>query len=216
MTTKNFSNALGSISGEYIDEAVIYYKKRKKKTWVKWVSIAACLSLILMGGIFGNMLRSPDNGNNILSYFVITAHAANGELTELGIADGCFNSGTAGGNIFGVDMPIFNFSVKPTDFKSNEALYERFDISVSYNGTPVKDKDKHVQVAYLIPIPPSDEPWSYSISGWFTEPTDILVTITDKESKEVTERITVSVKYIADRGGYELKITGLDTDYAKQ
>ena len=218
MKTSRFSEAFGNIPEDLVSEAVTYKSTSKKKSFIKWGAMAACLCLLVMGGVFGNLFRSPDvpnNGNNILSYFVITAHAANGESTELGIADGCFNSGTSEGNIFGVDMPIFNFSVKPTDLKSNEALYERFDISISYNGNPVKDKDEHVQVAFLIPIQPSDEPWSYSISGWFTEPTDIFVTITDKESKAVVEEITVRVSYDANRQEYELKIINLDTEYVK-
>ena len=218
MKTSRISEAFGNIPEDLVSEAVTYKSTSKKKSFIKWGAIAACLCLLVMGGAFGNLFRSPDvpnNGNNILSYFVITAHAANGESTELGIAEGCFNSGTSEGNVFGVDMPIFNFSVKPTDLKSNEALYERFDISISYNGNPVKDKDEHVQVAFLIPIQPSNEPWSYSIIGWFTEPTDIFVTITDKESKAVVEEITVRVSYDANRQEYELKIINLDTEYVK-
>ncbi len=42
------------------------------------------------------------------------------------------------------------------------------------------------------------------------------VTITDKESKAVVEEATVNVKYDANRQEYELKITKLDTEYAKQ
>ena len=220
MTNKEFYREMGNIDPDLIEAAAPAEKVQKKNTnaWVKWVSIAACLSLIVMGGIFGNLFHSPntpDNGNNILSYFVITAHAANGESTELGLADSCFNSGTAEGNAFGVDMPLFNFSVKPTDLKNNEALYERFDINISYNGTPIKDKDEHVQVAYLIPVQPSDEPWSYSIMGWFEEPTDIVVTIIDRESEAIVEKITVNVKYDAERQEYELKIVSLDTEYTK-
>ena len=218
MTTKKFSNVLGNISENYINEAVTYTQKKKKNTWIKYIAIAACLSFIVMGGVFGSLFRSPDtpdNANNVMSYFMITAHAANGESTELNVSNSCFSSGTPKYNIFGHDMPLFHFDVKPTDLKSNEALYERYDISISYNGNPVKDKDEHVQVAFLIPIQPSDEPWSYSIIGWFTEPTDIFVTITDKESKTVVEEITVRVSYDANRQEYELKIINLDTEYVK-
>lgn len=218
MTMKKFSSALGNIGETYIKEAVTYTPKRRKNTWVKWVSIAACLSLIIMGGVFGHLFRSPDTpdkGNNVLSYFVITAQAANGESTELGVADSCFNSGTAQSNIFGVDMPLFHFDVKPSDLKSNEAVYERFDISISYNGTPVKDKDEHVMVAYIYSVP-SSQTLGYSLFGWFTEPTDVVVTITDKESREIVETITVNVKYLADKQEYELKVTNLTTKFTEQ
>ena len=44
----------------------------------------------------------------------------------------------------------------------------------------------------------------------------INVTITDKENKAVVEEATVNIKYDANRQEYELKITNLDTEYAKQ
>lgn len=219
MTTKKFSNALGNIGENYINEAVTYTQKRKKNTWVKYIAIAACLSLIVMGGVFGSLFRSPDtpdNENNVMSYFAITAYAANGESTELNVSNSCFSSGTPKYNIFGHDMPLFHFDVKPSDLENNEAVYERFDISISYNGTPVGDKDEHIMVGYLVNIHHStSKPYAYSIVGWFTEPTDVVVTITDKESKAVVEEITVNVKYDTNRQEYELKITNLDTEYAK-
>ena len=220
MTTKKFSNALGNIGENYIDEAVTYTPKRKKNTWIKWVSAAACLSLIAIGVVFSNLFRSPDTpdvpDNGVTSYFVITAHAANGESTELNVSNSFVSSGTPKHNIFGHDIPLFNFDVMPSDLKSNEAVYERFDISISYNGTTVNvtDKDEHIMVAYIYSVP-SSQSLGYSIFGWFTEPTDVVVTVTDKKNKAVVEEITVNVEYDADRQEYELKITSLDTEHGK-
>ncbi len=219
MTAKKFSNALGNIGENYIDEAVNYAAKKKSNAWVKWVSIAASLSLIVIGGVFGNVFRTSDTPdapeNNIMSYFTLTAYAANGESTELNVSDSCLSSGEPKYNIFGHDMPLFHFDVKPSNLKSNEAVYQRFDISISYNRTLVKDKDEHIMVAYIYSVQ-SSQTCGYSIFGWFTEPTDVIVTITDKESCEIVETITVNVKYLADTQEYELKITNLDTEYAKQ
>ena len=223
MTTKKFSNALGNIGENYINEAATYSGKRKKETWVKWVSIAACLSLVVAGGIFGNIFNSPDTPDNtILSYFVITAHAATGETTDLSVASSCFNSVPASEckNLFGVDMPIFNFSVKPSDLKNNEAIYSRFDISIAYNDTVIDtsdgyiDKDEHISIAYIFSVS-EGQTCGYSIMGWFTEPTDIIVTIIDKESREVVETITVNVNYNADRQGYNLEVTNLTTKFSE-
>ena len=217
MTTKKFSNALGNIDEYYINEAAIYSGKRKRNTLIQWISVAACLSLMVMGGIFSYisyLSDAPDN--DIMSYFVITAYAANGESTELDMEGSYWNSGTAQGNIFGVDMPIFDFAVRPSDLKNNEAIYSRFEIVVAYNGTVVEGLDEHVMVAYLIPTPNSNEPWAYSISGWFTEPTNIMVSVIDKESREIVESITVNVKYDADRQEYDLKITDLSTKFSGQ
>lgn len=222
MTNKDFYRELGNIDPEMI-EAAAPGKKAQKKVWTKWVAMAACLALIAAGGIFGKLFRAPDTTDSdapaVESYFVITAHAADGESTELSVTDSCFNSsGTTQGNIFGVDMPLFNFSVRPTDLKNNEAIYERFDISVSYNGTVVDMEgkvDEHIMIAVEIPIQGVDAPWAYCVFGWFTEPTDIIVTITDKESKEVVEKTTVNVRYDADQQAYELKVTNLDTKYVE-
>lgn len=220
MTMKKLSNALGNIGESYIDEAVNYSAKRKTKAWVKWVSIAACISLII-GGVLGNAFRAPDtpdNGSKVLSYFVISAYAANGESNELTLSNGFLSSSVSGqqGNIFGVDMPLFHFDVKPSDLKNNEAVYQRFDISISYNGTTVTDtdKDEHIFVAYIFSIQ-SSQSLGYSIFGWFTEQTDVVVTITDKESNEIVETITVNVNYIADKQEYELKVTNLSTKFAE-
>lgn len=211
MTAKKFLCALGNISENYINEAAAYSRKRKSKAWVKWVAMAACLSLFLTGTIVGTIFRSPATPDaSITSYFVLTAQAANGETVDLGVTEGCFNSGPHGGNIFGVDMPLFHFSLRPSDLKDNEVLYSRFDISVSYNGAFVKNMDEHIMISYLIP---RYGPWSYSISGWFEEPTDIIINITDKQSHEIVETITLNVNYIAHKQGYELQIKNITTEF---
>ena len=223
MKKENISDALNNIDFDMIEDVYESTKAKKKKpksSWIRWGAIAACLCLLVMGGILGNLFHSPDTPDvpqkSITSYFVITAHAANGESTELSISSSCFNSGEAKSNIFGNDMPTFNFSVSPSALKSNEAIYERFDISISYNGTTVAvtDKDEHISIAYLASVH-SSQTYGYSIIGWFTEPTDVVVTITDKESRAVVEEISVNVKYDANRQEYELKLTNLDTEYAK-
>ena len=224
MKKENISDALNNIDFDMIEDVYESTKEKKKKpksSWLKWGAIAACLSLAVAGGIFGNLFRSPDTPDvppkSILSYFVVTAHAANGESTELSVSSSCFSSGTPKYNIFGHDMPLFHFDVKPSDLENNEAVYERFDISISYNGTTVTitDKDEHISIAYLASVH-SSQTYGYAIFGWFTEPTDIVVNILDKESREIVERITVNVKYLADKQEYELELTNLTTRFSEQ
>ena len=219
MKEERILNVLGKVDEKYIKEADPEVKsKRKAPAWTKWVAMAACLSLIIAGGLFGNIFHSPDTPdvpeNNIMSFFAITAHAANGETKVLNVSDSFVSSGEPKYNMFGHNIPLFSFDVEPSDLKSNEAVYQRFDISISYNGTPVKNKDEHIMVAYLASAHTS-QTYGYTIFGWFTEPTDVVVTIADKESKAVVEEMTVNVKYDANRQEYELKLTNLDTEYAK-
>lgn len=223
MTNKNIYRSLGGLDPELVAKAAPVEKvqKNKKNAWVKRLSMAACLCLIIMGGILGNLFRSSDTPdvpeNNIISYFVITAQAANGESTELSVASSCINSGKPKYNLFGNDMPVFCFDVKPSDLEDNEAVYERFDISISYNGTTVgvTDKDEHISIAYLASVH-SSQMYGYSIFGWFTEPTDILINIAEKDSREIVETITVNVKYLADKQEYELELTNLTTKFLEQ
>ena len=221
MKKENISDALNNIDFDMIEdvyESTKAKKKQLKSSWIKWGAIAACLCLLVMGGIFGNLFRSPNAPdvpeNNIISFFTITAHAANGETKVLNVSDSFVSSGEPKYNMFGHNIPLFSFDVEPSDLKSNEAVYQRFDISISYNGTPVKNKDEHIMVAYLASAHTS-QTYGYTIFGWFTEPTDVVVTITDKESKAVVEEITVNVKYDANLQEYELKLTYLDTEYGK-
>ena len=221
MKKENISDALNNIDFDMIEDVYESTKAKKKKpksSWLKWGAVAACLCLLVMGGILGNLFRSPNAPdvpeNNIMSFFAITAHAANGETKVLNVSDSFVSSGEPKYNMFGHNIPLFSFDVEPSDLKSNEAVYQRFDISISYNGTPVKNKDEHIMVAYLASAHTS-QTYGYTIFGWFTEPTDVVVTITDKESKAVVEEMTVNVKYDANRQEYELKLTNLDTEYAK-
>ena len=229
MTNKDLYREFGNIDPDMIEAAAPVEKSQRKKrsALIKYITIAASFSLIVIAGIFGIIYRSPDMPgtpgipdtleNKITSYFIITAHAANGESTQLNVTDSCLNSGEPKHNIFGNNMPTFNFTVQPSDLKSNEAIYERFDISISYNETVVEwNKDEHIMVAYLVSTQHSDEPWAYSIIGWFTEPTDIVINILDKESREIVETITLNVKYLEDKQEYELKVTDLTTKFSEQ
>ena len=222
MKKENISDALNNIDFDMIEDVYESTKAKKKNTkspWLKWGAIAACLSLVVMGGIFGNLFRSPNAPdvpeNNIMSFFTITAHAANGETKVLNVSDSFVSSGEPKYNMFGHNIPLFSFDVEPSDLKSNEAVYQRFDISISYNGTPVKNKDEHIMVAYLASAHTS-QTYGYTIFGWFTEPTDILINIVEKDSREIVETITVNVKYFADKQEYELELTNLTTKFSEQ
>lgn len=222
MKANLFSRALGNISENYVDEAIDYAPKKKKNAWIKWASVAACVSLIFASALLLHIFRSPDTSGEhgpITSYFIITALAANGESTDLTLSDGCLNSvPSQSGNVFGVDMPLFNFSVTPSNLEDNEAIYDRFDISISYNGSTVTvtDKDEHIFIAYIYNRNSSGGACAWSVTGWFTEPTDVIVHIIDKESRAIVETITVNVNYLADNQEYELKVTNLTTLFSEQ
>ena len=41
MNAKKFSNALGNVRDNYVDEAANYSAKKKSNVWLKWGAIAA-------------------------------------------------------------------------------------------------------------------------------------------------------------------------------
>lgn len=50
MNTKKFSEALGEIDSKYIEISSSYHSKHKKRSWIKWASMAACLAVIVAIG----------------------------------------------------------------------------------------------------------------------------------------------------------------------
>lgn len=69
MITKKFSDALGNVGENYVNEAATYVTDKKIKHWLKW-AIAACLCLIVAGGaglVFTDRIVSvPVNSDYIL------------------------------------------------------------------------------------------------------------------------------------------------------
>lgn len=63
MNSKKFSEAVGELDTRYVDEAIGYKKKKtyKKPVWVKLGAMAACLCLVIVGGV----MFTQNRGNNV-------------------------------------------------------------------------------------------------------------------------------------------------------
>ena len=63
MNSKKFSEAMGELDTRYVEEAIGYKKKKtsKKTVWVKLGAMAACLCLVVVGGV----MLTQNNGNNV-------------------------------------------------------------------------------------------------------------------------------------------------------
>lgn len=65
MTRKTISDAVTNISTEYIEKAADYtvVRKARKPVWVKWVAMAACLCLVVVGALtVPNLTNEPQPG----------------------------------------------------------------------------------------------------------------------------------------------------------
>lgn len=51
MNTKEFSEAMNEINSRYIEEAVNYKQKAKNPVWFKWGAMAACVCVMVIGGV---------------------------------------------------------------------------------------------------------------------------------------------------------------------
>ena len=228
MTNKNIYESLGSLDPALIEKAApaeeVQFaapKKadRKKNAWVKWLTVAACACLVISGSVLLGGLFSEDSPNDdIVSGFVITAYAENGELTELGAENRVLNvlSSSVGqnnqGNIFGVNMPLFHFKVRPSGaIESNETLFAKYELSVSYNGKIVEGTDEHVMVACSTYAQGFEGESAFLVMGWFEDPTDITISILEKESREIVQTLYVNVSYMPHKNAYELRYVDLNT-----
>ncbi len=173
--------------------------------------IAACLTLTL--GVLGIYYHfSPvDPNRNVSSWFVITAYAEDGDMEELSLNEGFFNSGGSGEALFGVDVPLFNFKIQPTEREEGKEKYARFDISVSYNGKEVGVGDDHVVVSHLIPVPGSNASYEYEVVGWFEDATNITITVTNSDTGILIEELTVHVQPLEDSQTYQLTVIEVKT-----
>ena len=84
MKSERILDAVGGINEEAVRDAKAY-KKAKPKGWVKWSAMAACLCLVLVGGILFNSLRPTDfhsmvTGGSVNNTLTITTLNIDGRL----------------------------------------------------------------------------------------------------------------------------------------
>ena len=60
MNVKKFSDAMSELDTKYIDEALNYKKKAKRRNWIKWGAMAACLCFVVVGSILFNLHNLTD------------------------------------------------------------------------------------------------------------------------------------------------------------
>lgn len=179
---------------------------RRKHPFIK--IIAACLLLVLsLAGYFHFFhFAGADRGGSLFS---IVAHAENGVLEEYTLNSSFLNSGGTDENIFGVDVPLFDFTLQPSRMAENPEEYTFFDfrVSVSIEGKSKKEIQRHVLVGYSGPVVGSDAPYEYFVLGWFEEDTVMTITISDAKTGDILEEHTVLVQPLTDSQAYQITVT---------
>ncbi len=209
MNENHIFDAISAINDDALQDAKSY-KKARSRVWVRWCAVAASLILVI------SVIALPVlfSGNSSNSYhaplFVITAHAADAQSTELEVNQNCFSSGPAQGNIFGVDMPIFDLSIEPGDWDNRGNISSTYELEISYNGKVIQGKDDHILVSIVVPIHGTDGVSKYMVSGWFEEPTDLTVAVKERASGKTVETMTVHIRYCEEENGYETTLVDVD------
>ena len=66
MNVKKFSDAMSELDTKYIDEALNYKKKAKRRNWIKWGAMAACL-IMIVGIVFWS--PTTHDGRRVISEY---------------------------------------------------------------------------------------------------------------------------------------------------
>ncbi len=217
MTEQQIMNALADVKQEHILAGLCPQKSKRKIKWVRSGAVAAVLLLVIcIAGIMQEATHQPQDEG--FHFFAITAQAADGSKTNYELNKGYFNSGTFfETNIFDTDMPLFEFALDTTNWTDDpltmRQYYENFDVTVSYDGQTADDDDKHIAIFQLLDteILTSSVTTGYGITGWFEEPTDLEICITEKKTGTLVERIVLHICYMPEKNGYELTVTEYET-----
>ena len=89
MTRENFIDAVTELDTDILDryflmkQALAEKKKPKKRTWVKWASMAACFCLIIVASIMviPNILNNPNENADKITMQGVTVNSSIGQLT---------------------------------------------------------------------------------------------------------------------------------------
>ena len=212
MNRETLFKSIGQVDEQTLIETESYKKMPSNR--VVFRLIAASLAIVLMVFGFSYLFPKDHSSQTLSSWFVITAQAAEGDWNKLDLNDGFFNSGGTNQTIslFPADVPLFEFVIKPSAWDKYQEEYWNFVIEVSYNGNIVDSLDDHIVVFHQIPIAGSDAPYAHEVKGWVEEPTDIVITISDRESGMLVEQQTVHVCYVPESHAYELTVTNVQTN----
>lgn len=217
MTEQQIMNALADVKQEHILAGLNIQKRKRKIGWIRCATVAAMLLLLIgVAAIWQGLADKPTD--KAVHFFAITAQEADGEKTNYELNKSYFNSGTFfQTDLFGENRQLFEFALDTTHWTDDpltmRQYYSNFDITVSYDGQTADDDDKHIAIFHLLDteILTSSVTTGYGITGWFEEPTDLEICITEKKTGTLVERIVLHICYMPEKNGYELTVTEYET-----
>lgn len=159
MNTQKFSAAMGEISDKYINEALSYKRKTKKRGWLKVGAVAACLCLVL-AGLFP-LFNQPG-----VSPFVLTAYALESDNTVSAAV--MMEGENIPVTMFEADNGVWGFvfsyeAENPTDYVSISIMTAGQQITIDEQITAINGLELDNEQIYTFFIPPQDEAGPFSL-----------------------------------------------------
>ena len=113
------------------------------------------------------------------------------------------NPQTTTGNMFISHDYCFSYTVEPTDWATDPRKDHGFDVSVSYGSTVVHamEQNKHIFI--------SNFTGQTIVLGYFDDPTDMTIHITDKVTGELIEELTFRVTFDDEIWKYAFELLDL-------
>ncbi len=163
MNAKKFSDAMSELDTKYVDEALDYQKKVKKPSWIKWGTLAACFTIIIVAAVSvlpnylnqqGATVALSDGSTNVVVRYIDEAPMIKTSLDlQLLTEEEVFS--TSDMAIFrGIVLEIKNIEV---DFNGNKEYRAIAQIEVEevFQGSCEAGET----VSVLLPCPISEETW---------------------------------------------------------
>ena len=193
-----------------VDEDLLERSQKvgSKKRTIAWAgAVAAVLTVVLAGLSFSGLFNTGVGDETPEMPFVITVKAKNGETTQLGLNDTCYNSvGTEQNNS---DKPLFNFIFTPEVWQTTEEIYTSFTAEIFMNGSKLDPKDDRIMMAWIISSE-TGKPMGYDITGWVEDPTDLMICINDQKTGQSLEAVTLHVAYDPSAKAYKLTVIQIE------
>lgn len=211
MNENELYRSLNEIDDDLLQRSETGKAEKKPQKFIRVLAAAAVLACV--AGL-GFLFRPADKSDGSTPLFVISVYAENGETVELKENEKLsFSSGSTGDPIywFDADKPLFKFDFRSAQWEGERYPWKNYTVTFSYNGKEIEARDAHIMVANTIPVAGYEGTGGYFIVGWFEEPTDIEITVRDRESGELMERTVVHICYLAEEDTYELTVTEVTT-----
>lgn len=187
-----------------VDEALLARSDNPDRRKMRRSPLLIAASFALCIGILGVAMLFRASEKQTAPYFFLSAYAENGELNTLVPNSFYSNSEEPQTNPFGIDFPLFGFTLNTSD--SAKYPLESVRVAIFYNGKEMQENDPHLMLTYQASVPWEESRLTRHICGWFEEPTDLTIRFFDRETDELIEEILLHIRYVAETQNYRLTI----------